>query len=248
MVTSEARDFPYYNGKPVLISGPQWLFVMAAVVCGYIVLTAKAPLFATRFGQFIPAILFFAIPLAALAVVTPQHWTALFRKVRVRDVMWMILFAVLNIIITIAIGLAVWALTTTAVNPVVGAVGSMASDDLTFFFLKTIPQLLGEEVLAILPFLALIYVLHTRMGLSRTLAIIGAWLIAAVLFGAAHLPTYNWNWTQCLVVIGGARLVLLLPYMLTKNIWVSAGAHVLNDWMLLGFILAGPYLKAAAAS
>lgn len=250
-MASEARDFPYYNGKPVLISGQQWLFVMAAIVCGYavLVLAANVPFFTTRFGQFIPAILFFAFPLAALAAVTPQHWTALFRKIRVRDVMWMILFALLNIIVTMAVGLAVWALTTTAANPVIGAVGSMASDDLTFFFLKTIPQLFGEEVLAILPFLALTYVLHTRMQMSRTVAILGAWLIAAMLFGAAHLPTYNWNWAQCFIVIGGARLVLLLPYMLTKNIWVSAGAHILNDWALLGFTLAGPYLlKAAAAS
>lgn len=248
-MASEMRDFPYYNGRPVLISGLQWLFVMAGIVCGYLVLTAKLPLFATRFGQFIPAILFFAIPLAALAAVTPQHWTALFRKVRVRDVMWMIVFALLNVVVSMGIGLAVWALTTTAANPVVGSVGGMASGDLLFFFLKTIPQLFGEEILAILPFLALMYVLHARMQMSRMQAILVAWLIAAMLFGAAHLPTYNWNWIQCLVVIGGARLVLLLPYMLTKNIWVSTGAHILNDWMLLGFTLLGPYLlKAGAAS
>lgn len=247
-MTSEARDFPYYNGKPVMITGRQWLVVMAAIVCGYGVLTAQLPLFATRFGQFIPAILFFAIPLAALATVTPQHWTALFRAVRVRDVMWMIVFALLNVVATMALGLAVWALTTTAANPVVGAVGSMGSDDRLFFFLKTIPQLFGEEVITILPFLALMYGLHTRMQVSRTGAIICAWLIAAILFGTAHLPTYNWNWIQCLVVIGGARLVLMFPYLLTKNIWVSAGAHILNDWMLLGFTLLGPYLLKAGAA
>ncbi len=248
-MTSSKRDFPYYNGEPVLISGRQWLLVMAAVVCSYFVLTAQLPFFATRFGQFIPAILFVAIPLAALAAITPQHWTALFRRVRVRDVMWMILFALLNVIVSMSIGLAVWALTATAANPAVGAVGGMGSGDLIFFFLKTIPQLFGEEVLTILPFLALLYLLHARMEISRTQAIVGAWLIAAMLFGVVHLPTYNWNWIQCLVVIGGARLVLMLPYLLTKNIWVSAGAHILNDWMLLGFTLLGPYLlKAGAAS
>ena len=248
-MTSGKRDFPYYNGEPVLISGRQWLLVMATVVGSYFVLTAKLPLFATRFGQFIPAILFVVIPLGALAAVTPKHWTALFRRVRIRDAMWMILFALLNVFATMGIGLTVWALTTTSANPVVGAVGAMASDDLIFFFLKTIPQLFGEEVLTILPFLALMYVFHTRMQTSRTKAIVGAWLIAAILFGVAHLPTYNWNWIQCLVVIGGARLVLMLPYLLTKNIWVSAGAHILNDWMLLGFTLLGPYLlKVGAAS
>ena len=37
-----------------------------------------------------------------------------------------------------------------------------------------------------------------------------------------------------LVLIGIARLVLTLAYVLTKNIWVSAGAHILNDWAIFG--------------
>jgi len=36
------------------------------------------------------------------------------------------------------------------------------------------------------------------------------------------------------VIIGGARLVLTLPYVMTKNIWVSTGAHIINDWTLFG--------------
>lgn len=61
-----------------------------------------------------------------------------------------------------------------------------------------------------------------------------AWLASAVPFALVHLPTYNWNWVQCLVVIGGARLVLSLAYLATRNLWVSTGAHVLNDWVLFG--------------
>lgn len=52
-------------------------------------------------------------------------------------------------------------------------------------------------------------------------------------FGLVHLPTYNWNLMQCLVVIGSARLVLTWAYVWTKNIWVSTGAHILNDWALI---------------
>jgi membrane protease YdiL (CAAX protease family) len=57
------------------------------------------------------------------------------------------------------------------------------------------------------------------------------------MFGALHLPTYGWNWIQCLVIIGGARLVLTLPYIMTRNIWVSTGAHIINDWTLMGSVL-----------
>jgi membrane protease YdiL (CAAX protease family) len=73
-------------------------------------------------------------------------------------------------------------------------------------------------------------------------AIVGAWLISSLLFGLIHLPTYDWNLIQCIVVIGTARMVLTLPWILTKNIWVSTGAHIINDWLLfgLGLLVAGP--------
>jgi membrane protease YdiL (CAAX protease family) len=60
-----------------------------------------------------------------------------------------------------------------------------------------------------------------------------AWLLSAVVFGLLHLPTYDWNLVQCLVVIGSARLVLTWAYVWTKNIWVSTGAHIINDWTLM---------------
>jgi hypothetical protein len=44
---------------------------------------------------------------------------------------------------------------------------------------------------------------------------------------------------QSFVIIGSARLVLSLAYMKTKNLWVSTGAHILNDWSLLGLSLLG---------
>ena len=37
---ARANDFPYYNGLPQQITGPQWLFVMLGVVAGFAVLAA----------------------------------------------------------------------------------------------------------------------------------------------------------------------------------------------------------------
>jgi hypothetical protein len=53
------------------------------------------------------------------------------------------------------------------------------------------------------------------------------------------LPTYDWNLVQCIVVIGSARMVLTLPWLLTKNSWVSTGAHIINDWTLFLMALLG---------
>ena len=65
-------------------------------------------------------------------------------------------------------------------------------------------------------------------------ALVAAWVLSALLFALAHLPTYDWNLVQCVAIIGSARLVLTAAYIRTRNLWVSTGAHVLNDWLLLG--------------
>jgi len=40
--------------------------------------------------------------------------------------------------------------------------------------------------------------------------------------------------------------VLTLAWILTKNIWVSTGAHVINDWLLFTIGLVGAGLAAQA--
>jgi len=94
-------------------------------------------------------------------------------------------------------------------------------------------------VITLLPFLALLQVFAKGFGVGRMGAIIGAWLISSLIFGLIHLPTYDWNLIQCIVVIGSARMVLTLPRILTKNIRVSTGAHIVNDWLLFSLSLLG---------
>ena len=106
-------------------------------------------------------------------------------------------------------------------------------------------QLVGEEIFVVLPFLALMYFLFAKAGVSRKTAIVLAWIISAIWFGAAHLPTYDWNVVQAIVVIGSARIALTLAYIRTKNLWVSAGAHIINDWV---FITVAVVSAAAVAS
>jgi len=239
------RDFPFYNGLPIKISAAQWLFLMVTVAVGFLALVVPFPVYTRDLGQFVPAILFFAIPLAGLVIVTPQHWTAIFRRISGRDVMWMVVFAVINIVVSLAVGFAVSAVFGTTENPAVNALAGMTTAERILFYLKTIPQLFGEELLTVLPFLALLTFLCRRMRLSRKTVIIVASLVVAVAFGLLHLPTYGWNVQQSVIVIGLARLILLLPYIKTKNIWVSTGAHVLNDWTLFTVTILGAGLNNA---
>lgn len=233
------RDFPFYNGAPVGLSAWQWVFVLAAVAVGFAVLVAPIPWPAGPLGAMIPAVLFPLIPMLALAQVAPGHWTSLFGKVGGRELRLMLGFALLNIIVTMSVGTIVYVLTDVTSNAAAAQLDGMDTAGRIAFFAKTVPQLFGEELVTLLPFLAVLALLSNRFGVSRKGAIVGAWLFSSLIFGLIHLPTYDWNLIQCIVVIGTARMVLTLAWILTKNVWVSTGAHIINDWLLFGFGLLG---------
>ena len=78
-------------------------------------------------------------------------------------------------------------------NPLGDALEDMSAGERLLTFLAMAPQLFGEELFSVLPFLALLYWLYHGVHLSRRAAIVVSWLATMVLFGAAHLPTYDWN-------------------------------------------------------
>ena len=226
------RDFPFYNGLPVAVSGGQWLVVIAGVLAGAaadLLITVPGPAW---LAVMVRGALFVGIPLVTYAVAIPGHWRTIFHRVTGGDVAKMIGIAALNLVVTFMAGAVVSMLTQTSGNAMGGVLHDMGLGDRIMTFLSMVPQLLGEEVFTILPLLAILWFAVTKLHLPRTAAIIIAWVVTAVIFGLLHMPTYDWNIVQCLVTIGAARLVLSLAYLLTKNIWVSTGAHVLNDWTL----------------
>ena len=235
-------DFPFYNAVPASISSRQWLFVMTMVAAGFLALALPVA-WPGRFGPFVPAVLMPVIPLVALAYVAPGHWKAIFGKVRGREVRLMFGVALLNIVVSMGVGAIVFALTEVTPNAATAQLIGLGMADKVAFFARIIPQLFGEEVIALLPFLALLQLFSWTFDLGRKGAIVGAWVVSSVVFGLLHLPTYDWNLIQCIVIIGSARMVLTLAWIMTKNIWVSTGAHILNDWLLLAVGLLGAGLQ-----
>ncbi len=223
-------DFPYYRGRPVEITPFRWWVVMLAVVAGFAVLILPPPFLRGPFGSFGAAILLFAIPLAALAWAAGSGWTAIFRRIRPMDLLIMVGFVLLNYALTVFDGTLINLLTEPTPNAAVHGSGSLDGIDRILLLARTALQLLGEEVISILPFLAILYWLVGIRGMARTPAIVIAVLVVAVLFAAAHLPTYGYNVIQTLLGVGVARIVLIIPYIITKNIWVSTGTHILYDW------------------
>jgi membrane protease YdiL (CAAX protease family) len=99
--------------------------------------------------------------------------------------------------------------------------------------------LIGEEAVTILPLLAVLWLSVSKFGLPRRAGLWLGVLISTVWFAAMHLPTYDWNVLQCLGTIGTARLVLTASYLVTRNMAVSVGAHILNDWTLFFIAFVG---------
>lgn len=120
-------------------------------------------------------------------------------------------------------------------NPAAAGLGAYSIMDLVWFLARTFVQLIGEEVVSILPLLAVLWLCVTRFGLNRRLGVIIAIAVSTLWFSAMHLPTYDWNIVQCLGIIGTARVVMTLAYLVTRNLWVSTIAHVTNDWALFLF-------------
>lgn len=67
---------------------------------------------------------------------------------------------------------------------------------MALFAASTLPQLLGEELVTILPFLALLTLFTRVSGAKRKTAVVAAWLLSGLLFGTLHLSTYGWNWPR----------------------------------------------------
>jgi membrane protease YdiL (CAAX protease family) len=239
-------DFPFYNRVPVVLSMWDWLFVLAGVGAGFAALVWPIPWPGGPLAPMIPAVLFVAIPLAVLARVAPGHWRVIFGRVSWRELRLMVGFALLNVVVSMVVGALVQAFAEVTPNAATGQLAAMGSVERLAFFAKTLPQLLGEEVVTVLPFLVVLTLLTQHFGVGRKGAVVGAWLVSSLLFGLIHLPTYNWNWVQCIVVIGTARIVLTMAWLRTKNIWVSTGAHIINDWLLFTLALVGAGLAAKA--
>jgi len=228
----QGRDFPYYRG-PCAISMSGWMVILVGVAAGFLVLVAPLPFADGLQSGWLSAALFAGLPLLALRMASPSGWTAIFARVGLRELKLMFVFALLNIIVSLAVGTVIKFFGTTTPNAAVADAAQLEGVRLLNFFSKVALQLLGEELITLLPFLALLALCRARVGLGRNVSVILAWLASAAAFGLVHLPTYDWNVVQCLVVIGSARLILTWAYVWSKNVWVSTGAHIINDWTLI---------------
>lgn len=238
----QRRDFPFYDGAPARLTAAQWLAIMAALVAAYAALLFGQQAVPGRYGAYLGIAAFVGLPLIALRLTARAAWTALFHRPTARDLGVGLACAPLTIVVSAAAALVLLQVGETAPNPAAAMLHNLQGAERIAFVAGTAPQILGEELVAILPFLGLLTLLQARGKLSRPRAILLASIGSSLIFGALHLPTYEWRFGQALLVIGAARLALTLPYLLTKNLWSSTITHLAHDWSLFAviFVLGPP--------
>lgn len=227
-----ARDFPYYAGDPRRLSAEGWALVLCGCIAGYIGLMLVPDLMGRPLGRWVGVCLFVGLPLLTLRLAAGRDFTAFLSAPRLRDILVGVAFTPLSLIVSALVALVVVDATVTTGNAAAEALRGAAASQVLARMATTLPQLFGEELIALSPFLALLTLLTGPARLSRRQAIFAAWIGSSLIFGALHLSTYGWNAAQALGVIGAARLVLTMPYLVTKSPWSSFAAHLAHDWLL----------------
>lgn len=222
-------DFPFYNGKPFYLTSIQSLILLIIPILSTIIFEYMGVSIPSFISPFINII----IPLGIFIIFTKSSWTKLFRKIKLKDIKLIIIVLIVNYLVTIIVAILMKQITAVSPNPAVDMIRESTQVERIIFFAKTIPMLFGEELITIIPFLVILQLSTKTFKLSRKKGIILAWIITALIFGAIHLPTYNWNIVQAILGISIVRLVLTYPYIKTKNLWISFFVHLLNDWILL---------------
>lgn len=95
-------------------------------------------------------------------------------------------------------------------------------------------SLIGEElVTAAIAFPIFIYA-KKRFSIKSSIFI--ALMISSIAFGLMHLNAYDWNWYQCLVVIGLTRIPLTLLWFKTNTLWSGIICHIIYDYIIFIFV------------
>ncbi len=237
MATRPRRDFPYYRGEPVTLSGAGWAMALGGCVLGFLALILIPRGEAGQALGLVGPLLFVGLPLVGLALAAGRGWTALFPRPTARDLLLGLAFMPLTLLVSGVVAHFYSKVGLAHANPATEIVVQLPVAQRAIFLAGTAPQLLGEELVTILPFLAILTLCHRRLGLPRGAAIAIAWIVSAMIFGALHLSTYGWNIVQVLLLIGVARLVLTIPYLLTRSVWASFTAHICLDWSIFALVL-----------
>lgn len=249
-------DFPFYNGKPVAVSGATWLFLLVAVVVAMTVDLSSHAIINFMTDQLriphavnvvILVLSFPAILLGALWLAFRNNIKTLFRRIRGKDLWFIVWWTFVSLLAATMIALFVSRVLHIPVVSDTALSGVTEGGNRLKALIEIMPQLpfqlLGEELVTVIPFLFILTMFADKLKVPRKHAIVAAWILSALIFGLYHFKAYDWHLVQMFVIIGSGRLFLTFAYLKTKNLWVSFGTHFLYDSLSILLISASHVAK-----
>lgn len=227
----EGEDFPFYNGIPKLSIGEWVILALAPILMGLIILTPTSwiPYYNSIPNSAIQ-VTYFLVTFIPIAYVCHGKLGLLFKKPRLNDFKVIIICVILYI---------VWGLLVNYIGSSLGftvsanAISKTPLSILDGVFIAI--QLMAEDffkVSILLIGMGLIY----NFTKNRKSALVFGVFASMMIFGLAHMTSYDNNLFQCVVTIGIGTVIHLYPYLKTKNFVNTYITHIIIDLGVLTFI------------
>jgi len=106
--------------------------------------------------------------------------------------------------------------------------------DVLFLF-KAIPMIFGEELLTFVILFIVTGLLANSYSYKKALTI--GVIVSTLVFSLLHLPSYDWNLIQVLLIIGMIRIPFTLASLRSNSLWEGFAVHYVYDTLIFVVIL-----------
>ncbi len=167
----------------------------------------------------------FTLPqLALFYLLFKSHIFIYFKKLTKKQVSLSIKVGCISLALASLIGLFFINILNINLSPNAGLTDFSFNDTFTLLF-----SLLGEEILFFSTFFLVLSFFAKQSTVKHYVSFAISGLLACLIFGLAHLWTYDFNIIQCLIVIGLPSMMHVVLYVKTKNIFATYTSHIVYD-------------------
>lgn len=211
------------------------LFIYLFIIFGFLYLThGNISFLSNGVNEVIQSVSLPLLSFIGLYIVVQKNYRLLFHRWTKKDSKTLFIYLVLTVLVGVLASqfISLIGFETTSNPETITQTDTNKISQFLFLSFNNIFQLLGEEFLAILPFLGILQFAVQKLNWTKKKAVLFALFLSSLIFGLFHLPTYQWNWAECILVVGSSRVLMTASYVKTKNIWVSYLVHFIYDALL----------------
>lgn len=222
---NENEDFPFYNDNPKLTKN-QWMTLIIGVLVTIIFLAWPISM-----PQYINSIILFLLMIIPISVVSRGKLGYLFKIPKKRDILLIIILYIGYYLYVFVVGILLYKYGYDFASNEI-----LTVDNRELTFLGIIIQLIGEELIKVIPFLIILHELY-KYNHNRKLSFMIALTLTLILFALLHYKAYAGHLLQIFLIIGLGSIFDMFAYLKTKNVTVSYILHFMVDLLPLLYLI-----------